>query len=120
MQNFVYKRRNRIFFVENRVNLLVLWYAVCSLRKELVYAVELVLSDEEYLLYMTKRLYPDIGKHFHTSASNVERSIRTIVTICWNEGNRELLDHIAGYRLLRKPTTGEFISILAFHLKVQS
>lgn len=95
---------------------------ICSVYRGyyyLVYAVELVLSDEEYLLYMTKRLYPDIGKHFHTSASNVERSIRTIVTICWNEGNRELLNHIAGYQLLRKPTTGEFISILAFHLKMQ-
>ena len=36
-----------------------------------------------------------------------------------NEGNRNLLDRIAGYQLLRKPTTGEFISILAFYLKVQ-
>ena len=105
-----------------KIESLVRRLGICSVYRGyyyLVYAVELVLLVVAYLLFMTKRLYPDIGKHFHTSASNVERSIRTIVTICWNEGNRNLLDRIAGYQLLRKPTTGEFISILAFYLKVQ-
>ena len=88
-----------------KIESLVRRLGICSVYRGyyyLVYAVELVLHDEEYLLFMTKRLYPDIGKHFHTSASNVERSIRTIVTICWNEGNRNLLDRIAGYQLDRK------------------
>ena len=83
------------------------------------YALELVLHDEEYLLYITKRLYPDIAKHFHTTSAKVERSIRTAITICWNEGNKNLLIKIAGYPLTRKPTTGEFISILSFYLRLK-
>lgn len=85
----------------------------------LSYALELVLHDEEYLLYITKRLYPDIAKHFHTTSAKVERSIRTAITICWNEGNKNLLIKIAGYPLTRKPTTGEFISILSFYLRLK-
>ncbi len=85
----------------------------------LSYALELVLHDEEYLLYITKRLYPDIAKHFHTPSAKVERSIRTAITICWNEGNRNLLIKIAGYPLTRKPTAGEFISILSFYLRLK-
>lgn len=85
----------------------------------LIYGIELVMEDENYLLCMTKRLYPDIGKRFHTTGAKVECSIRTVVTVCWNEGNRNLLNRIAGYELTRKPTTGEFISILSYYLKLR-
>lgn len=93
---------------------------ICSIYKGysyLVYAVELVVRNEEYLLYITKALYPDIAKYFHSTSSRIERSLRTVITNCWNEGNRELLNRIAGYELQRKPTTGEFIALLAYYVK---
>lgn len=83
----------------------------------LVFAVKLAVSDPDYLLYITKWLYPDVAKKFHSTESSVERSIRTAVNACWNEGNRKLLNQLAGYDLTRKPTNGEFISILSFYLK---
>ena len=82
----------------------------------LIYAVELAVRNEEYLLYITKELYPDVAKHFHSQLRS-KRSLRTVITTCWNEGNRTLLDRIAGYELQRKPTTGEFISMLAYYEK---
>ena len=82
----------------------------------LVCALKLVTRNPEYLLYITKWLYPDVAKNFHSTESSVERSIRTAVNACWNEGNRELLNQLAGYDLTRKPTNGEFLSILSFYL----
>lgn len=104
-----------------KIETLIHRLGICSVYRGyyyLVYAVELVMENEDYLLYITKHLYPDIAKHFGTSSSKVERSIRTAVTICWNEGNKNLLNKISGYELKRKPTSGEFISILTFYLKI--
>ena len=93
---------------------------ICSIYRGysfLIYAVELAVRNEEYLLYITKELYPDVAKHFHSTSTRIERSLRTVITTCWNEGNRTLLDRIAGYELQRKPTTGELISMLAYYVR---
>nr|WP_317450067.1 sporulation initiation factor Spo0A C-terminal domain-containing protein [uncultured Sellimonas sp.] len=75
-------------------------------------AVLLALSNEEYLLSITKKMYLDIASYYHTPVSNVERNLRTVITICWERGNRELLTQIASYPLVFKPSAGEFIDIL--------
>lgn len=83
-----------------------------------IYATELATKDDKYLLSITKWLYPEIAAHFNTSYSKVERGIRTVVSICWQEGNRSYLNELAGYHLTRKPTSGEFIAILSEYLKL--
>ena len=75
-------------------------------------AVLLALSNEEYLLSITKKMYLDIASYYHTPVSNVERNLRTVITIGWDRGNRELLGQIASYPLTFKPSAGEFIDIL--------
>ena len=41
---------------------------------------------------------------------------KSLVNVCW-EGNRRLLDEIAGYQLEDKPTNSEFIDMLAYYLR---
>lgn len=78
----------------------------------LCYALELCISDEDYLLTVYKNLYVDVALHFRTNRSNIEHCIRTVVSYCWERGNRPLLIELAGYPLKDKPTNSEFIDIL--------
>lgn len=82
----------------------------------LCYGIELCLNDENYLLSVSKLLYPQIAKTFYTTSSSVERDIRTAIKICWERGNKERLRQIALYPLLKKPTSGEFLDILVGHV----
>ena len=83
------------------------------------HALKLCLQDEDYLLFVYKRLYVDIAKEFRVSRDSVEHCMRTTITYCWNNGNRDFLCGIAKYPLLSKPTNSEFIDILYHHLKFQ-
>lgn len=76
------------------------------------FAVYLAVIRPEVLLSVTKELYPEVAKHYGTSASCVERNIRTAVGIAWDR-NRLLLEKYAGCRLTRKPKPSEFIAILS-------
>ena len=76
------------------------------------YAVILSKKDRTLLLSITKRLHPLVAEHFGVSIRSVERNIRYCVKCCWETGNRELLNEIAGYRLHCCPYAGEFIAML--------
>lgn len=82
----------------------------------LCYGVELCLRDENYLLSVSKLLYPQIANTFYTTTSSVERDIRTVIRVCWERGNRHLLQEIALYPLPERPTSSEFLDILVGHL----
>lgn len=83
----------------------------------LIYGVSLCLEDEDYLLSISKLLYPQIASTYKTSVSSVERDLRTVINICWERGNRSLLEDISLYPLTTKPTTGEFLDIITGHLR---
>ena len=68
-------------------------------------AVRLVMTDASRLLYISKYLYPEIA-----------RIHGTVVTSCWQSEYAEVLETMAGIRLYRKPTSGEFIDILSSYL----
>ena len=80
-------------------------------------AVLLALSDEDYLLSITKKMYLDIAAYYGIPVSNVERNLRTVITICWERGNREFLTEIASYPLTFRPSAGEFIDILVAYCR---
>ncbi|MCE2603975.1 sporulation initiation factor Spo0A C-terminal domain-containing protein, partial [Pseudomonas aeruginosa] len=42
------------------------------------YAVYLAMEDMECLSLVTKYLYPEVAKHYHTTPACVERNIRTV------------------------------------------
>lgn len=79
------------------------------------YALSLTKQQPERLLLITKWLYPDIAKHYHTKWSCVERNLRAAVAIVWLR-NPALLEQLAGYPLPHKPTASQFIAILHAHL----
>ncbi len=80
----------------------------------------LILEDENRLLMVSKLLYPLAAELHDTTPSCVERNIRTVISICWNHGDREHLFEIAGCRLQSKPTNGEFLDILSCYIKKTS
>lgn len=82
-------------------------------------AVRLVMRDASLLLYISKSLYPAIAKAYDTSISCVERNIRTVVTTCWESEYVDALEMIAGVPLYKKPTSGEFIDILANYVNTE-
>ena len=86
----------------------------------LIYGIRLCLSDENYLLFVSKYLYPDIAHHYNTTSYSVERDIRTVIKVCWEHGNRPLLEKIALRPLTLKPTSGEFFDIVTAYLRKYS
>lgn len=84
------------------------------------YGIQLCLKDEDYLLSVSKLLYPQIAEHYCTTRYSVERDIRTVIKVCWDRGDKTLLQKIALRPLPAKPPSGEFFDILTAHLKQQS
>ncbi len=80
------------------------------------YAITLCLNNEDYLLCVC-HLYDIVASNFGVRRYNVERCIRTAVTHCYDQGNREFLEQIAKRPLDARPTNGEFIDILCHYLK---
>ena len=81
------------------------------------YGIRLCLQDENYLLSISKLLYPQIAHTFQTTRYSVERNIRTVIKVCWERGNRNHLKTLAMYPLENRPTASEFLDILVAHLK---
>ena len=77
---------------------------------------ELIRENPDYLQCVTKQLYPDIARVYKVKWPSVERAIRTSVIGCWERGNRDFLDEMAGYPLRERPTVSEFFSIAWLYL----
>lgn len=79
-------------------------------------AVKISMGYQYKPLRITKDIYPCLARKYKSTPTNVEHDIRTLVNVCW-EGNRRLLDEIAGYQLEDKPTNSEFIDMLEYYLR---
>lgn len=75
------------------------------------YAVYLSMQQPERLLLLTKWLYPDVAKHYHTNCPVVERSIRTAATVAW-QLRPEKLAIMGKCKLYKRPSNAQFISII--------
>lgn len=79
------------------------------------YAVLLAMGEPRRLLLVTKWLYPDVAAYYRTSWYAVERNIRTVVNLVWKT-HPEFLSRLAGYPLEKRPSSSQFIFILAEYL----
>lgn len=70
----------------------------------LMTAYELTKNNSELLNCTTTRLYPMIAKRHNTTAQAVERGIRTVIMLCYNQGL------LGEYRSI--PTAAQFIGII--------
>lgn len=82
------------------------------------YAVLLCAEQPDRLLSVTKRLYPEVAMEYGTKWSAVERNIRTVSGIIWQE-NRPLLEQLARRPLAVKPRSAQLLAILAASLSGQ-
>ena len=85
--------------------------------KQTAYAVRLCVEEPERLLFVTKWVYPDVARRYHTNWRAVERNIRTVNHIIWRE-NRAYLEKLAQRPLSRKPYAGQLLAILSSALLV--
>lgn len=68
---------------------------------------------------ITKVLYPRIAEKYGESMPKVERAIRYAIGMIWKEGDKEMLNHICGSDLEKRPTNAKFISALVEYYNMQ-
>ncbi|MFI3214430.1 MAG: sporulation initiation factor Spo0A C-terminal domain-containing protein [Eubacteriales bacterium] len=82
------------------------------LRDAIVRAIE----NMELVGSVTKLLYPETAKRYHTSEQKVERAIRNAVEVSWMRGSCEEFEEIFGYSRESgkgRPTNSEYIAKIA-------
>lgn len=79
------------------------------------FSVELAVEDESRLGAVTKEIYMPTADNIGCNWKAVECNLRTVVNRAWKL-NPELMRTLAGYRLEKKPTVAEFITIVANHV----
>ena len=82
-----------------------------------VYMSVQVAANPSSLQLITKRLYRETAKQFHTTSIAVERAVRTVIGDCWKLEDHSLLDTLAGRRLTRSPSNSVFIDLVAGYLR---
>lgn len=99
-------------------NALVLLRIPRSLKgfRYLTIATVLVVLVPERLERITKEIYPEVARRCGTKSSRVERCMRKAINHFWGAGNREALDQMAGYHLVKRPTNTEFIDLVSIYI----
>lgn len=79
-------------------------------------AILLSEEDMEVVTSVTKLLYPEIAKIYHTTDQKVERAIRNAIEVSWLRGNMESIQELFGYSAdsgKGRPTNSEYIARVA-------
>jgi len=76
------------------------------------YAIWLCAKEPDRLQLVTKWLYPDVAEHYKTNWKAVERNIRSLISLIW-DNNPETLCEYAGFRLTQKPRPAQFLAFMA-------
>ena len=85
-------------------------------------AIIIAVNDMDVINAITKVLYPQVAKTFQTTPSRVERAIRHAIEVAWDRGDLDTLQRFFGYTVSNtkgKPTTSEFIALIADKLQLQ-
>ena len=83
--------------------------------------VTLVYHNPKIVGGITKELYPEIAKKYHSTTWRVERAIRHAIEISWNRANWDFMEELFGYSVdidRAKPTNSEFIVTIADKLRL--
>ena len=76
-----------------------------------VYGLLLILEDSGRIECITKALYLDVAKHFHTTWNCVEKNMRTVVNHVWDSHNTHRLPIIFSRSgRSRQPTNKEVLT----------
>lgn len=75
------------------------------------YAIQLCAKQPERLQFVTKWVYPDVARQYHTNWRAVARDITTVGNVIWKQ-NRPLLEKLARRPLKEKPENAQLLAIL--------
>lgn len=78
-------------------------------------------KDMETVSSVTKLLYPEVARKYHTTAQKVERAIRNAIEISWNRGNKNTFESLFGYSSeygRTRPTNSEYIARIADKIRL--
>lgn len=84
-------------------------------------AVEMCAEDMELVGSVTKLLYPDLAKMYHTTDQKIERAIRNAIEVSWERGNSDLFERLFGYsnsNEYSRPTNSEYIATVADYIRL--
>lgn len=80
--------------------------------------IMMVVKDQEAIIGITKRMYPDIAKEYKTTSSKVERAIRHAIESAWKKGAGKFYCEMIGVECEGKPTNGQFIAAIGEYLRL--
>lgn len=84
----------------------------------IVLAIELVFENPARLQHVTKELYPEIAKQYHTDWRAVEHSIRIAILRSWERGQTKY-EKLLGMWKKEKPSAGKFLATLYAHMLIE-
>lgn len=84
--------------------------------REIAYAIQLLLEDEDRLCAVVKEIYIPVAEYFHVEWNAVERNLRTAIFRVWRM-RRQRLFEIAGYEMTVPPIGSEFLDILLSYVQ---
>ena len=86
----------------------------------IIRSIELIISNPEYMHYITKGLYIDVAKEFHATPSRVERAIRHAINTAWiNNYDEEFMKTIFKNCIRpnkKVPSNSVFLSRLYYYI----
>ena len=86
----------------------------------IIRSIELILSNPEYMHYITKGLYIDVAKDFHATPSRVERAIRHAINAAWlNNYDEEFMKSVFQNCIRpnkKVPSNSVFLSRLYYYI----
>ena len=85
-------------------------------------AIMITVEDMDVINSVTKILYPEVAKRYHTTPSRVERAIRHAIEVAWDRGDIETLQRFFGYTVSNikgKPTNSEFIAMISDRIRLR-
>ena len=115
----------KAFDLEREVTRIILQIGVPAHIKGFQYlisAILLTVKDRDIIDSATKRLYPSVARKYVTTTSRVEAAIRKAIEISWDRGDVDTLNSYFGYTIESnrcRPTSTEFIAMIADHLTVK-
>jgi two-component system, response regulator, stage 0 sporulation protein A len=83
--------------------------------------IVLIYSNDKYVNFITKEIYPNIAKKYDTTSSRVERAIRHAIEISWDRGDVDLMEDLFGHSVSfdrSKPTNSEYLNTIADRLRL--
>lgn len=81
-----------------------------------VSSLELILQNEDLLMSIGTQLFPAVAERYRTDVRCIERNIRTVINACWESPSRSKLQSLCPYTLEHRPSVGEFLDILFWHI----